>query len=494
MKCDRKLRHPAPTVDSARAVDRKSRRDGLDPGLRAEFEPRFDFDFSKIRIHADNAADGIAQEYDARALTVGRDIYFAEGEYNSTAPAGRYLIAHELAHVVQQDGSPEPSGPTKAIEKNSAAEYEAHITGSRAAAGHDVSIANPTPVAPALAPKRQLQIPQFSQSTEDQITALMHEHPGLTRVNAERAIQGPPGAVPKASGQGGTLATGTGSGDRPKTPDLEFRQITTRGSSVVLRREVKVVLDATHNLRLDDPAEQLRAGGGGELLMQVPQGTDARSLVQRYKGSVLAGPNALQKIGLYRSVRITIVDPSGAELLSEPLELPPSRTGTKSGGGGGTLTAVNPPAQAIHGEIQPGTEGAPKPPGATKSGGGGRTLAPVNPQAQETHGEIITRKGGPSKPEPTTEPKTIETTAHLGTPDIEPMHVGGPSAKGEAIGGGVVVGAQVKDWIMGYFGDKVQGARPGRVGYEGRKLPGGAKGPPGARCVGHHLLAGGSWQ
>ena len=44
-------------------------------------------------------------------------------------------------------------------------------------------------------------------------------------------------------------------------------------------------------------------------------------------------------------------------------------------------------------------------------------------------------------------------------PDLEPVHVGGPSAKGEAIGGAVTIVAQLKDWIMGILGDRAQSDR-----------------------------------
>jgi hypothetical protein len=68
-----------------------------------------------------------------------------------------------------------------------------------------------------------VQIPAFSTSTEAEITALMKEHPTLTRVNAERAVTGPQGAVPSAAGAGGRRAvggaggTGGGSGPAPTT-------------------------------------------------------------------------------------------------------------------------------------------------------------------------------------------------------------------------------------------------------------------------------------
>jgi len=67
---------------------------------RPFFESRFGHDFSRVRIHDDPAAHARAASYDARAFTTGSDIYFARGELG--AGGGRSLLAHELAHVVQQ--------------------------------------------------------------------------------------------------------------------------------------------------------------------------------------------------------------------------------------------------------------------------------------------------------------------------------------------------------------------------------------------------------
>ena len=78
--------------------------ESLTPDDRAFFEPRFGFDLSHVRIHADAAAAESARSVAAQAYTVGRDITFAEGLYQPGADAGRQLLAHELAHVVQQSG------------------------------------------------------------------------------------------------------------------------------------------------------------------------------------------------------------------------------------------------------------------------------------------------------------------------------------------------------------------------------------------------------
>jgi hypothetical protein len=71
--------------------------------IRAYMEPRFRRDFSRVRIHTDSQAAESAGAVNALAYTVGRDIVFATGQYSSSEP-GRRLLAHELTHVIQQDG------------------------------------------------------------------------------------------------------------------------------------------------------------------------------------------------------------------------------------------------------------------------------------------------------------------------------------------------------------------------------------------------------
>lgn len=60
------------------------------------------YDFGRVRVHTDAQAVASARAFDALAYTVGHDIVFATGRYNPESTAGRELIAHELAHVVQQ--------------------------------------------------------------------------------------------------------------------------------------------------------------------------------------------------------------------------------------------------------------------------------------------------------------------------------------------------------------------------------------------------------
>ncbi len=62
-------------------------------------------DFSTVRVHTDSEAQQMSQEIHAKAFTHGTDIYFNKGQYNPSSTGGKKLLAHELTHVVQQNGA-----------------------------------------------------------------------------------------------------------------------------------------------------------------------------------------------------------------------------------------------------------------------------------------------------------------------------------------------------------------------------------------------------
>ena len=74
----------------------------LDAPTRAFFEPRFGHDFSDVRVHTNAAAGESAQAINAHAYTLGSNVVFAPGRYNPKSNDGRLLLAHELAHTLQQ--------------------------------------------------------------------------------------------------------------------------------------------------------------------------------------------------------------------------------------------------------------------------------------------------------------------------------------------------------------------------------------------------------
>jgi len=102
----RKAENAAPVESAAlplaEEVIRSSGRP-LDQSLRSFFQPRFNRDLSQVRVHTDDRAAQSARALHARAYAVNSNLVFADGQYDPHSALGRRLIAHELAHVAQQD-------------------------------------------------------------------------------------------------------------------------------------------------------------------------------------------------------------------------------------------------------------------------------------------------------------------------------------------------------------------------------------------------------
>jgi hypothetical protein len=74
----------------------------LDPKTREFMESHFSHDFSKVKVHTDAKAVESARAVNARAYTLGHHVVYGDEEYTPATSAGRFLLAHELTHVVQQ--------------------------------------------------------------------------------------------------------------------------------------------------------------------------------------------------------------------------------------------------------------------------------------------------------------------------------------------------------------------------------------------------------
>ena len=79
----------------------------LSSGTKGFMESRFGNDFSEVRIHTDSKANDLSTNLNAKAFTVGNDIFFNSGQYEPESGTGRRLLAHELTHVIQQNQSPQ---------------------------------------------------------------------------------------------------------------------------------------------------------------------------------------------------------------------------------------------------------------------------------------------------------------------------------------------------------------------------------------------------
>ncbi|MDB9343303.1 DUF4157 domain-containing protein [Nodularia spumigena CS-586/05] len=74
------------------------------PNIREPMEVAFGADFSGVKVHTDGQSDQLNRSIQARAFTTGQDVFFRQGEYNPGSRGGQELLAHELTHVVQQNG------------------------------------------------------------------------------------------------------------------------------------------------------------------------------------------------------------------------------------------------------------------------------------------------------------------------------------------------------------------------------------------------------
>jgi len=151
------------TVESAAARQAmESPGSPLEAETRAIMQPRFGHDFSRVRVHADPLAAESAKSVNAEAYTVGHDVVFGPGRYDPRSGEGQRLIAHELAHVVQNQTGPAAAGgaPEAVSRSDSRAEIEAgEVAGhvirelparieSRPAAGIQRQISDPSSTKP----------------------------------------------------------------------------------------------------------------------------------------------------------------------------------------------------------------------------------------------------------------------------------------------------------------------------------------------------------
>ncbi|MCP5107596.1 MAG: DUF4157 domain-containing protein [bacterium] len=112
-----------PEEETMQAKDAPGRSPGVTPGVeagihalsgsgrplpestRSYFEPRFGQDFSRVRVYTGSDVARVNRSLNAHAFTKGRDIYFGAGNYSPGTSSGKKLLAHELTHVVQQNGA-----------------------------------------------------------------------------------------------------------------------------------------------------------------------------------------------------------------------------------------------------------------------------------------------------------------------------------------------------------------------------------------------------
>jgi hypothetical protein len=131
---------------SGRIQAKRGAGSALDGGTRAKMESSFGDRFEDVRVHTDDESDRLNRRISARAFTTGTDIFFSR----DASPSDGNLLAHELAHVVQQRGTSAAGGPMRVGAAGDSHEHEADSAAGAVASGGTAATAQRDTEAPDL--------------------------------------------------------------------------------------------------------------------------------------------------------------------------------------------------------------------------------------------------------------------------------------------------------------------------------------------------------
>src|ERR1700733_3368902 len=136
-KAERDANGVAEGADSAIATASSSSGQSLPGEIQRKFETSLGTDLSSVRVHTGGESQSAAHAVGAKAYTMGQDIHFGAGQYDPSSSAGEHLLAHEVAHTVQQQGGTstrqnklEVSGPQDAAEPEADQAADAMVSGT----------------------------------------------------------------------------------------------------------------------------------------------------------------------------------------------------------------------------------------------------------------------------------------------------------------------------------------------------------------------------
>jgi uncharacterized protein DUF4157 len=159
----------------------------LDLSTRTYVEPRFGRDFSQVRVHADARAAQSASAVNALAYAAGNHVVFGAERYSPQIITGKILLAHELAHVVQQQSAPQHL-PEQVSSGSDSSENEARRAAAETVQGKSVQIGKSV-IQPAvsLSPLSDQAMVAWAGGTED-LFDLLRQHSPLAMPDPDLEI------------------------------------------------------------------------------------------------------------------------------------------------------------------------------------------------------------------------------------------------------------------------------------------------------------------
>lgn len=214
--------------------------------LRARMERAFDRSFEGVRVHTGEAAARMVHDHDADAVTFGSDIAFGEGRFRPETVPGQHLVAHELAHVLQQGGTAMPSVQARTTDSvpGESAEVAAESAADRVVRGEHVHV-----------------------------SAVDYSLRGRLMRRARRGLAAPPNPAPLAGRV--SLPTAAASGRAADRIAMARAMPTTRAAAALEEVSTARPATATAVLRAVAPPAPRKAGAEGETQAQA-ETDDAR--------------------------------------------------------------------------------------------------------------------------------------------------------------------------------------------------------------------------
>jgi hypothetical protein len=452
----------------------------LQPAARAFFEPRFGYDFSAVRVHSDASAGRSALEINARAYTVGQHLVFGTGKLAPETDEGRRLLAHELTHVVQQDG-----GGSRIMRQSFPMEEPESLTRSLdPSALSDAALERETSLL-------QTWLREQTTGTEEterlsRILSLLEAEmrrragggsgrrgPGTPRPGSHPVLRPPPqtggasGTVPSAPTTTRVSAPATEASTLAPNEATRQRlmEIVTQGGPMPAgtrvigaaivevegyrgAREIRAISSAQTDplgegapvAHAATPATRTlsasRSIGGASLRREFPFSHINDAEIKLFETIAANMPrNAVGRISF-----LTIRSRQGGQIL-EPIPACSSCTnatfqvaGTFRGVQVASYAAVHPTASI---SLEPAG------PGATPPGAAGATYP---------------RSAAPSSTTQSTR-STQGLTEEIGAPDMRGLWAGGPSARGQGIGAGITLGFMGANFVLNLINDHIQTGR-----------------------------------
>ncbi|MBI9043746.1 MAG: DUF4157 domain-containing protein [Anaerolineaceae bacterium] len=216
--------------------------------------------FKDVRIHTDSQADKLSRSVNARAFTIGKDVFFKEGAYSPSSSQGKETLMHELTHVVQQSSSSTTSGRLKLGARGTSQEKEADNKGKQSLTS--LSRVSGKAMGSAVQKQEMEEEEEMVQGQEEQEEEMLQAQPDTIQRNfLTDLFKKKEDEIPEAP----EMKEEEGPVQGPKTKDETIKEKITSGSTGAIEKLEKEQEEKRKARMKKNFAGEQAEGGGGTL-------------------------------------------------------------------------------------------------------------------------------------------------------------------------------------------------------------------------------------